>query len=300
MKRVHQDMLSEKPSSSMIDDRRKSHLRTIESEILALSHPPIRDHPNIIKILAWGFNSPIPGRRMGLPYLEVEKALGSLLDLLKTPTLYGEQAISFETRYQLSMDVLEGLRCVHNEGIVYGDVKPANTLVFRQQNPEAPFVAKIADFGMCVAVEEECSLSYGPYHGTPAWAAPELVKYREGCEEKTEDVMLSKCDVFSYGLLVLSVLYRSGKSPLDYDAYVQDSAIEAACHLLDDYKGSQLVDMGLKPTLKSFVHSTLRTNPFERSSLDRRLLAFDCRAFHTWSVLHLSNLLCFVVDLEQL
>ncbi|KAL8678627.1 MAG: hypothetical protein Q9186_005017 [Xanthomendoza sp. 1 TL-2023] len=151
IKRVHKELLSEKPSSKEMGDRRKGHLRTIELEILALSHAPIRDHPNIVKVRAWGFDYPTRDRRMALPVLFVEKASGSLLDLLQKPGSHELESISMETRYQLSMDILEGLVCLHNENIVHGDVKPANILVFRQQIPGVLFVAKISDFATATA-----------------------------------------------------------------------------------------------------------------------------------------------------
>lgn len=89
MKRVHAGLLSDNPSSSMIEDRRKSHLRTIELEILALSHPPIRDHPNIVKIINWGFNYPNPGRKMALPVLVMKKPWVLSLTLSKAHYLTG-------------------------------------------------------------------------------------------------------------------------------------------------------------------------------------------------------------------
>lgn len=164
--------------------------------------------------------------------------MGSLSDFVQSPLSYGLDTVPIEVRYQICLDVLEGLKCLHAEGIVHGDVKPANILIFKYQNQEVPFIAKISDFGMCVALEAETSMSYAHCQGTSAWAAPELVKYRENREDEPGEVVLSKSDVFSYGLLVLSVLYCSGDVPFEFDDYVEDSAIDSADHMLNDYMRS--------------------------------------------------------------
>lgn len=299
MKRVHAGLLSPKLSSEEMDDRRKGHLRTIELEILALSHAPIRDHPNIIKLISWGLDYPTPTRqpKMALPVLNMEKASGSLLELLQNPERYGLEAVPIATRYQLNLDILEGLRCLHRENIVHGDLKPANILIFRQQSPEVPFIAKINDFGMCVSLEEASSISYGSYQGTPEWVAPEIQKYRTGYEETIEDVKLCKCDVFSLGLLVLSVLFLAGEPPLKYDVHIEDSAIAAADRLLHESERTQELDLAFDTKMRDFIRSTLKINPSERSKLDGRLLGYSCPAFQAWFVSRFFApcLLCFLI-----
>ncbi|KAL8730478.1 MAG: hypothetical protein Q9166_004042 [cf. Caloplaca sp. 2 TL-2023] len=284
MKRVHRELLSDKPSSKEMEDRRRGHLRTIELEILALSHAPIRDHPNIVKVRSWGFDYPTRDRRMALPVLFMEKASGSLLDLLQNLGSHGLERVPMKTRYQLSMDILEGLICLHKENIVHGDVKPANVLVFRQQNPVVLFTAKISDFGMCVSLEEQSSISYGSYQGTPGWLAPEILRYRKNRGKTIGDVTLSKCDVFSFGLLVLSVVFLTGGPPLKYDVQIEDSAIAAACDLLHKSGGTQAPNLAFGTKMRGFVRSTLEIDPSKRSSLDRHLLAYDCPAFQTCSL----------------
>lgn len=283
MKRVRPELVSNQPSFSKIDDRRKGYLRTIELEILALSHAPIRDHPNIVNIHAWGFDYPTRDRRMALPVLFMERASGSLDELLQNSDSFNRPTILPEVRYQLCLDVLEGLICLHNEQFVHGDVKPANILIFEQQNPDVPFIAKISDFGMCLSLDTELSVSYDSYHGTTDWLAPELVRFH-ALRTENDDVTLSKCDVFSYGLLVLSVLCCSGQAPFKYDAFNQRSAIAAAEHLLEDAAGIQRFDSALTSKTKIFIHSVLEADPSKRSDLDRHLLAFDCPAFHCWFV----------------
>ncbi|KAI4264148.1 MAG: hypothetical protein L6R42_000729 [Xanthoria sp. 1 TBL-2021] len=293
IKRVRTELLDDRPSSSKIDDRRKGHLRTIELEILALSHPPIRDHPNIIKVRSWGFDYPTRNRSLALPVLFMERASGSLLDLLENPEMFDLQTLSIDTRYQLCLDVLEGLMCLHNEKFVHGDVKPANILVFKQSVPEVPLVAKISDFGMCLSLEDESSIAYESYQGTAEWAAPELVRSRAGCKIQQDEILLSKCDVFSFGLLVLSLLFLSGEPPFEFDVYMKNSAIAAAHCLLDEYPATETLGQAWKSNMEKFVRSTLEIEPLRRSSLYAGLLESDCPAFHDWCVLRFcySNLL---------
>ena len=76
-------------------------------------------------------------------------------------------------RWQLSSQLAQGLRHVHSRGLVHGDPKPSNAIVF-----EAPLAAKWSDFG--THEDAPCALRLaGADHGT--WCrGTKLLRFFEG------------------------------------------------------------------------------------------------------------------------
>jgi len=91
-----------------------------------------------------------------------------------------------------------GIQCLHQCGIVHGDVKLKNILVTTSEN--RAFVAKLADFGFATLGDEWPSF----LASTWLWAASEVALGKVS--------VLKLTDVFSYGLLVWSIAI-DGQSP---------------------------------------------------------------------------------------
>lgn len=167
-------------------------------ELFALMHPPLLQHPNIVDFLglAWGSNPFEPTHR--LPVVLVEYAEhGNLADLQEKILLPST------VRQNLCLDVALGLDILHRCGIVHGDVKSENVLIF--SHPERQYIAKVADFGFSVVAEAADSMiSIG---GTRPWKAPEANSPVSKAQSKLTDV-------YSFGLLVWRVA-ADGKSPFD-------------------------------------------------------------------------------------
>ncbi|CAF9904671.1 hypothetical protein IMSHALPRED_000139 [Imshaugia aleurites] len=280
-KRVNADLIAQPLASIALDHRRKDHLRTLWLELLALSNQSVQAHANITKCLGWGFDYPTRDRKMAVPVLFMEKALCSLQDLLQHPKDHGADDISFAIRHQLCLDVLEGLICLHKTKFVHGDIKPANILIFRNDDPLVPFVAKLNDFGMCIPLQEDVRESYKSYGGTRGWLAPELMK-DHGTSDFFHKALLYKCDVFAFGLLVLSVLFGSGDSPFEQDLLSKDFLVGKALHILE----SQPLSSGLVPNLTSKLETLMSTSldadPNKRPTLHRDMLAISSPEFQAW------------------
>lgn len=159
-------------------------------ELYALVHPPLLQHPNIVNFLglAWGSNPFEPTHR--LPIVVVEYAEhGTLADLQEKIFLPST------VRQNLCLDVALGLDILHRCGIVHGDVKSENVLIFT--HPERQYVAKVADFGYSVvAGAADLMINVG---GTRPWKAPEANIPVSKAQSKLTDV-------YSFGLLVWRVL----------------------------------------------------------------------------------------------
>ncbi|ENH73651.1 Putative inactive serine/threonine-protein kinase gdt6 [Fusarium oxysporum f. sp. cubense race 1] len=109
-------------------------------ELSLSAHWPVLQHPNLVDFLgfAWGTN---PFNSMQkLPVIIVEFAeCGSLSQSQQ------QEYLGIETRRKLCLDVCQGLHMLHSCGVVNGDVKADNVLVFPDEKHKCK--AKLSDFG---------------------------------------------------------------------------------------------------------------------------------------------------------
>jgi serine/threonine protein kinase len=180
-------------------------LRTMAWECHVLSHPPIRQCENIVGIygLTWrAVFSGHDGTRRLLPSLVMELANEGTLNDLFDPDTY---CLSYSLKRKLAMDIATGLEILHNHGIIHGDVKGDNVLLFSDK--QGSLTAKVADFGC--AVHDFGPLAVKPMPGrSPPWDAPEV---RHGPIALPK---LHKTDIYSLGLLVWRLMLE-GQSPFD-------------------------------------------------------------------------------------
>ncbi|KAI1353855.1 hypothetical protein F5Y01DRAFT_312448 [Xylaria sp. FL0043] len=173
--------------------------RAVASEILVLGDPEIRLHPNIVRLHAVSWE--IHQARSWLfqkitrvwPILVFEKASRGDLGLF----MASEQGVALDlaARVKLCRDIASAIAAAHRKGIVHGDIKPGNVLVFGKQEP----VPKLADFGFAAFASNK----YIKIVGTEIWRAPEITSR---LTHTLKQARLS--DAFSFGLLCLWVIFR--------------------------------------------------------------------------------------------
>uniref|UniRef100_A0A493SXE5 Dual serine/threonine and tyrosine protein kinase n=2 Tax=Anas platyrhynchos TaxID=8839 RepID=A0A493SXE5_ANAPP len=89
--------------------------------------------------------------------------------------------LELETRLQIALDVVEGIRYLHSQGLVHRDIKLKNVLLDKKNR------AKITDLGFC---KPEAMMS-GSIVGTPIHMAPELFTGKYD----------NSVDVYAFGIL---------------------------------------------------------------------------------------------------
>ena len=189
-------------------------LHDLQLEVLALSHSALRNHRNIVKLLAWGLDfdpQPQGGTLRPIsPILVVERGRCSLKDMFLESG--PKQRMPTAIRAKLCRDVCKALVALHESLIIHGDIKTDNALVFPSDQTEMGCIAKLSDFGISVS-EEESRQRLPTFRddniGTCGWQAPEL-EAAVGVSPRD----LAKCDYFSLGLLIWSVMTADGGCPL--------------------------------------------------------------------------------------
>ncbi|OIT00668.1 PREDICTED: mitogen-activated protein kinase kinase kinase 3-like [Nicotiana attenuata] len=107
-------------------------------------------------------------------------------------------------------NVLLGLSHVHSKGVIHCDIKPHNILVVGTDR-----IAKIADFGLAMTLEESSEKEHG-IRGTKRYMAPESVIYHQYGTEV--DIWALGCTV--YELLTGKPLWKTSSDINDVKADV--------------------------------------------------------------------------------
>ncbi|KAG0692434.1 kinase-like domain-containing protein [Suillus ampliporus] len=163
---------------------------------------------------------------------------GALHDYLeRTPGLTMEQKL------RLLKQVVDGLRYLHEHGIVHGDLTSTNVVIDRDDN------VFLADFGLSLALAECYESDYNSYPDSAnRWSAPELMGLPEPAsikdlDARDDDVDFPKpnwhSDIYSLGCIMLEVF--SGKIPfwwLGKFQYIFTAQLEHAEPYRDDFSVS--------------------------------------------------------------
>ncbi|WP_406247511.1 serine/threonine-protein kinase [Microbacterium sp. M] len=144
------------------------------------------NHPSLVTL----FDAQLEPHRP--QYLVMEFVDGPTLSTLMTETQIPPRQLALITQ-----DLAEGLAAVHAAGIVHRDVKPSNVLMTRTGDPDIPWAAKLADFGIACAVDRSRPAGRGMVLGTLAYMAPEQLRDADPG---------TAVDIFSLGLVVLAAL----------------------------------------------------------------------------------------------
>lgn len=182
-------------------------LAAIANEVRILANATLKESKYLVKLLCVAWDEiPTSGRHW--PRLLLEAAdygsLGGFPSGSPDATLWA-------VKIEVILDVMSGLKAVHNHGIVHCDLKLENVLIFRAAEKdgrcmEVMYEAKICDFGFSVIMTDyEEDAIFSAHLGTAPWASPELTF---ATEIKIKD--LPQSDIYSLGLLSSRVFMNGG------------------------------------------------------------------------------------------
>ncbi|KAG7188873.1 hypothetical protein KM043_008479 [Ampulex compressa] len=107
--------------------------------------------------------------------------------------------LSWLERIQIAIDVLEGIRYLHSQGLVHRDIKLKNVLLDTENR------AKLTDLGFCIT---EAMMS-GSIVGTPIHMAPELMSGHYD----------SSVDVYAFGILFWYICAGQVRLPYAFEQF---------------------------------------------------------------------------------
>ncbi|KAF5637080.1 serine threonine kinase [Fusarium sp. NRRL 25303] len=159
-------------------------------ELQILRHPPVQKHENIVDLLAVMYHD--TGNKEGItvvPALVLEYAeYGSLKSYQEAG-----YARSLHEKLDIAIDTARGLEGLHEAGIVHGDVKPSNLLVFK--HPTKKTVVKVSDFGFAM-----------PMQGGQLIGSTEVYRAPEAETAHFNSRYLRQQDIYSFGLTLWTIL----------------------------------------------------------------------------------------------
>ncbi|KAF7586244.1 hypothetical protein BBP40_009195, partial [Aspergillus hancockii] len=275
IKRVNVPLSSKKDQRFAASPDYRLQLRTLGLELLALCNPVLRSHPNIVRLMAWGYDYPFAD--MPVPVLFVEAALMPLTDFLRAHSQTMEKP-TCDVEYQLSLDIANGIEALHHLHIVHGDLKPDNVLVFNTQSEKVPFRAKLSDFGVCIDLEAPDSrFTMSDYRGTPAWLAPEVANEDLARFCPFYPDLMFRFDAYSFGLTLLSIFTKNGEPPvLDEDPSNAAEEVFEMLYSRDD------IPSALRMELRKSIQKLLAEDPRKRPLPSQSLLKTDTQAYASW------------------
>ncbi|CAG9759907.1 unnamed protein product [Ceutorhynchus assimilis] len=152
----------------------------------------IPEHARIVKLRGSVIDYTYGGGTSPAVLLVMERMIKDLYCGLRS-------GLSWMKRLRIAIDVIEGIRYLHSQGLVHRDIKLKNVLLDNDDR------AKLTDFGFCIP---EAMMS-GSIVGTPVHMAPELLSGRYD----------SSVDVYAFGILFWYICAGQVKLPTHFDQF---------------------------------------------------------------------------------
>ncbi|XP_023161940.1 lymphokine-activated killer T-cell-originated protein kinase [Drosophila hydei] len=170
------------------------------------------NHPNIV-----GFRGVIKSSE-GVDALALEMCSTSLGSILEERHDEDLGPLPAKHTFKMIMDIAHALDFLHTEArLLHGDLKSFNVLVKGEFE-----ICKLCDFGVSLPLDENGEINFHKnpqlqYVGTQLWSPPEIMDEVE--------IIDSKADIFSFGLIIYETLALVPPHTLELDAAFHSSSI---------------------------------------------------------------------------
>ncbi|RFU33796.1 hypothetical protein B7463_g2525, partial [Scytalidium lignicola] len=253
-----------------MNDSKENDWQDVLLEVRALLHQPLRYHPNIVRLLGFGWGPSSEGSSI-LPQLILEfSEIGSMETLQKSG-----DPLPFAVKQKLCYDVGRGLSILHACGIVHGDLTHANVLIYRSKvrvQGLPPLTAKLSDFGgsiMDITSRERHALRMTTW----PFSAPE-----SGSWLSAEGI--KKTDIYSFGLFIwrtlldckniLGIFELDGKRTPFAETQVSklklsDEFLRSALFSIESYYLANNLPEACFKLVRYALQNTIQTDPSLRS-----------------------------------
>jgi len=205
-------------------------------------------HPGIVTVFDAGED-----RETHEPFFVMEYVAGRPLS---EEIATGGGRLPLSKALQIACQVADALQYAHSNGVIHGDIKPANILISEDGR------AKIADFGVA-RLSQSVATHAGKIFGSPAYMAPEQLS---GGEPE------ARSDLFSLGVMFYSML--TGFRPF------QGNSAQTVCFKVMNVEPVPVSSLqaDLPPELDRIVQRAMAKDPRDRyqSGAD---FAAEIRAF---------------------
>jgi serine/threonine protein kinase len=189
-------------------------------------------HPRVMRVFG--------GEKRSRIYMVMEWCEGRLLrEILDEGRIAPDRAI------RITVEVLEALQYIHDNGVVHRDMKPENVMVDADDN------VKLIDFGIAsdAAARRLTYANITAALGTPNYISPEQVKGKRGD---------GRSDIYAVGVMLYEMLTGTypftGSSPMQV---MND-------RLLNHPKPPRVVDPSVSPQLQEVIYRALERDPKNR------------------------------------
>ncbi|KAK6359240.1 hypothetical protein TWF696_000404 [Orbilia brochopaga] len=239
--------------------------RALVSEIAILGHKDIRGHPNIVRLIGvtWDILSASEAIWPTLVFRKSEH--GDLRRFMKSDAGKG---LDFDGRLKLCNDLAVGIAALHAVGVVHGDIKPMNILIFSDgKDKETVYTAQLGDFGYSTMTNKELENAKDIHLPISwPWNAPEVSSWE--ISFPTHEAKLT--DIFSLGFVFSWLLFPDELLEMGVD--VERPSLDVGWKDGGNLEqiASSAVDKQLqlpesrRAALKKLFASTLATDPKQR------------------------------------
>lgn len=222
------------------------------------------NNPNTVAIYDYGRTEE------GVFYYAMEYLDG--IDLQALVDKYGPQP---ESRViHILQQVCGSLYEAHSLGLVHRDIKPANIMLNRRGGE--PDVAKVLDFGLVKAVDEDKNASMtaaGSLTGTPLYMSPESIQTPQGVDARSD---LYAVGAVGYFLLTGKPVFEAQNIVELCQAHVSASPI----------RPSERLGREISQELESAILACLEKSRAKRpqTARDLALLLLKCPSANSWAI----------------